>query len=140
MFCFYANMIGYCQNLFKRYLSDPVEHVYIVFKFRNLVRKVSLFHLTLSTLKKRRSSADMVTRLEVPSNIVQGVELLGTPVFVAIGTLPTNLTKSEFDRLGQKKNIRISRTRLKICAYFNCKRQLFLYNGTVSKKNDNSHT
>ena len=91
--------------MFKRYLSDPVEHVYVVFKFRNLVRKKCPFSgnsLTLSTLNKRRSSAEVVTGLEVAPNIVQGVELLGTPVFVAIGTLPTNFR--EFD-------IRISRTR-----------------------------
>ena len=61
------------QNLFKRYLSDPVEHIYVVFKFRNLVRKKCPFSgksLTLSTLNKRRSSAEVVTRLAVAPNIV----------------------------------------------------------------------
>ena len=71
--CYDAGMMGYCQNCFKRYLSDPDEHVYTVFKLRNLVRKkcpVSGNGLALSTLVKRWSSAEVVARLAVAPNII----------------------------------------------------------------------
>ena len=105
--------MGYCQNCLKRYLSYPVEHLDIVFKLRNLVRKkcpVSGKVFTLSTVNKRRSSAEVVTRLEVTPNIVKGVELLRTLVLVTIGTVETNFPKSEFDKIGQKSRL-ISRNR-----------------------------
>ena len=59
--------------MLEHYISNPGEHVYIVFVHKNLVRKmcpVSGKRSYSIDSKQRRFSAEVVKRLAVPSNIV----------------------------------------------------------------------
>ena len=99
--------------MLERYLSNPGKHVYIVFVHKNLVRKMCPVSGKRSypiDSKQRRFSSEVVKRLAVPSNIVKRVELPGTTVIAAIGTLPTNFPKSELDKTSEK-SIKFSRNR-----------------------------